>query len=76
MPGMPGESAPVPPPVPKMATATTGTNMVNAQQTNTFNITQQPGQDSKALADEVARRLGEKQGVQRRGAMYDHAMGY
>lgn len=72
--GAPG--APVPPSVPRMATAPGAGASVNAAQTNTFNITQQPGQDSKALADEVARRLAEKQGVQRRGAMYDHAMGY
>ena len=72
--GSPG--APVPPSVPRMATAPGAGASVNAPQTNTFNITQQPGQDSKALADEVARRLAEKQGVQRRGAMYDHAMGY
>lgn len=46
--------------------------------TNAPNITinQQPGQDSKALADEVARRLQERQAVQQRGRMYDSAMGY
>ena len=49
---------------------------MNAPQTNTFNITQLPGQDSKALADEVMRRMAEKQGVQRRGVMFDTAMGY
>ena len=49
---------------------------MNAPQTNTFNITQQPGQDNKALADEVARRLAERDAVRRRGAMYDPAMGY
>lgn len=48
-------------------------NTTNAQQ---ITINQQPGQNSKELADEVARRLKEREGVQRRGMMYDHAMGY
>ena len=59
-----------------MATAKGAAPVVNAPQTNTFNITQQPGQDNKALADEVARRLAERDAVRRRGAMYDPAMGY
>lgn len=46
------------------------------KQTNTFNITQQPGQNSKQLADEVARRLKQQQEAQRRGVMYDAAWGY
>lgn len=48
-------------------------NVTNAPN---ITITQQPGQDSKALADEVARRLQERQAVQQRGRMYDSAMGY
>jgi hypothetical protein len=48
-------------------------NTTNAQQ---ITINQLPGQNSKELADEVARRLKERDGVQRRGMMYDHAMGY
>jgi hypothetical protein len=59
-----------------MATARGGGSVVNAQQTNTINITQQPGQDSRQLADEVARRMAERDAVQRRGAMFDPAMGY
>lgn len=69
-------AGPVPPSVPRMATAPGAGGSVNAPQTNTFNITQLPGQDSKALADEVMRRMAEKQSVQRRGVMFDHAMGY
>jgi TP901 family phage tail tape measure protein len=63
-------------PAPRMATARGGGSVVNAQQTNTINITQQPGQDSRQLADEVARRMAERDAVQRRGAMFDPAMGY
>ena len=59
-----------------MATAKSSPTVVNAPQTYTFNITQQPGQDNKQLADEVARRLAERDAVRRRGAMYDPAMGY
>lgn len=69
-------AGPVPPSVPRMATAPGAGGSVNAPQTNTFNITQLPGQDSKALADEVMRRMAEKQSVQRRGLMFDPAMGY
>lgn len=81
-PGRPGQPGgpPVPtqrlPPIPPMATAKGAAPVVNAPQTNTFNITQQPGQDGKQLADEVARRLAERDAVRRRSAMYDPAMGY
>ncbi|MBF9235596.1 phage tail tape measure protein [Microvirga alba] len=69
-------AVPQPPAVPRMATAPNYGASYNAPQTNTFNITQLPGQDSKALADEVARRLAEKQGVARRSIMFDPALGY
>lgn len=72
----PASASPAPPSVPRMATAPGAAGSVNAPQTNTFNITQLPGQDSKALADEVMRRMAEKQSVQRRGLMFDPAMGY
>lgn len=72
----PASASPAPPTVPRMATAPGAAGSVNAPQTNTFNITQLPGQDSKALADEVMRRMAEKQSVQRRGLMFDPAMGY
>ena len=76
-PGAPGaHGRPAPPAVPPMATARRASTVVNAPQTNTFNITQQPGQDSRQLADEVARRLAERDAVRRRGAMFDPAMGY
>lgn len=63
-------------PTPSMATAKGGGATINAPQTNTITINQQPGQDSKQLADEVARRLAERDAVQQRGRMYDPAMGY
>lgn len=80
-PAQPGQPAQVPtapalPAPPPMATARGAAPTVNNNNQNTFNITQQPGQDSRALADEVARRLAERQGVQQRGAMHDRAMGY
>jgi hypothetical protein len=59
-----------------MATAKGAGATINAPQTNTITINQQPGQDSKQLADEVARRLAERDAVQQRGLMYDPAMGY
>ena len=59
-----------------MATERGAGATVNAPQTNTFNITQQPGQDSKALADEVAKRLEQNQRTRQRGMMFDPAMGY
>lgn len=43
------------------------------QQNNTFHITQQPGQDSKALADEVARRIQQQNAVRARSSMSDRA---
>lgn len=70
--GMPAASAP---PVPSLATARGGATS-NTTNTNTFNITQQPGQDQKSLADEIMRRMAEKQAVQQRGRMYDMALGY
>lgn len=68
--------SPTPPGVPKMATAPGAAGATTTNQTNTINITQQPGQDSKALAAEVAKQLAERQKVQARGRMYDAAMGY
>lgn len=63
-------------PTPGMATAKGAGATINAPQTNTITINQQPGQDSKQLADEVARRLAERDAIQQRGRMYDPAMGY
>lgn len=39
-------------------------------------INQQPGQDSKALADEVMRRMKERESVRSRSMMIDRALGY
>ena len=61
---------------PPMATARGGNQTINNNVTAPITINQQPGQNSKQLADEVARRLEQKQQVQRRGAMYDRPMGY
>jgi TP901 family phage tail tape measure protein len=44
---------------------------VNDNSQTTFNITQQPGQDAKALADEIARRQRAQAGVRQRGALVD-----
>ncbi len=43
----------------------------SATTTNTFNITQQPGQDSRALADEVARQLEQRNAVKQRSSLAD-----
>lgn len=69
-------TTPQPPRVPPMATAPGAAGTVTNNNTNTINITQQPGQNSKALADEVARQLAERQRVQNRGRLFDPAMGY
>ena len=65
-----------PPPVPAMRGTGPGNQTVTNNVQAPITINQQPGQNSKELADEVARRLKEREGVQRRGMMYDHAMGY
>ena len=46
--------------------------------TNAPNITinQQPGQDSRALAEEVIRKLDQRDQTRRRSSMFDRAMGY
>jgi hypothetical protein len=42
-------------------------------QTNTFNVTQQPGQSSEQFAREVAKALERQNGVKQRGALTDTA---
>lgn len=76
-PGQPASSpaTSAPPPVPSLATARGGV-AVQAPQNNTFNITQQPGQDQKALADEIMRRMAERQAVRSRSIMFDLPQGY
>nr|WP_277343274.1 phage tail tape measure protein [Cupriavidus neocaledonicus] len=65
--------APALPAVPPMATARGAGAQVTDQRQYTFDIKTQPGQDNKAIADEVMRRIKSEQGIQRRGAMYDGA---
>lgn len=60
-------------PQPAMATARGAGQQVIDQSQYTFDIKTQPGQDNKAIADEVMRRIKSEQAVQRRGAMYDGA---
>ena len=43
------------------------------QSTTTVTIQTQPGQDNKAIADEVMRRMKAEKGVQQRGSLYDMA---
>lgn len=72
----PNGGAAAPPTLPAMRTPGAPGPTINSTVTAPITINQLPGQDSKALADEVARRLAEKQAVQRRGVMFDPAMGY
>ena len=65
------------PQVPQLATSRGGqAASIDARQSNVFHITQQPGQDSRKLADDIARRLDERDAVRRRSVLYDPAMGY
>lgn len=78
--GAPSQAAAVPatsapPPVPSMATVRGGAS-ATTNQANTFNITQLPGQDSKSLADEIMRRMAEKEAVRGRSIMFDRPLGY
>ncbi|AXF38229.1 putative tail protein [Ralstonia phage phiRSP] len=57
------------PAVPPKATTTTAST-TDARQYS-FTINQAPGQDSKALADEIERRLGIKAGIKNRSSMFD-----
>lgn len=51
----------------------TGPAGFGSNDTYTFNITQQPGQDGKALADSIIQRMNQKQGVKNRSIMFDGA---
>lgn len=62
------------PSLPAMATARGGGNTITDSSTNTFQIYQQPGQNGRQLADEIARQQEERRKVQQRGALYDGAM--
>jgi hypothetical protein len=70
----PSLPAPAPqslPAVPQMRGATGAAGGQSVTQTNTFHITQQPGQDAKQLADQVAERLKRQNDVRNRSAMGD-----
>lgn len=60
------------PTVPPMA-GTSGSAPVTDNRQYTFNVTQQPGQDSAAFARELQRLMRQQDDVKRRGAMYDAA---
>ena len=61
-------------PSPSIASSKSGDS--SATQNNNFVINQIPGQDSKQLADEIAKRMREKQGVSNRSIMFDAPKGY
>lgn len=58
-------------PRPAMANRSGATS--NDNSTHTYNITQQPGQDSKALADELEKRRRAQAGVRARSSLVDGA---
>lgn len=70
---VPGTSAAVPA-LPPMATARNGGTAVTDSSQNTFNIYQQPGQDSRKLAEEIARQQEQRRKVLERGTLFDGAM--
>ena len=72
----PNGSATAPPTLPAMRSTGAPGTTIHSNVTAPITINQQPGQNSKELADEVARRIAERQAVQRRGQMYDAALGY
>jgi TP901 family phage tail tape measure protein len=63
------------PSIPPMATSKGGV-VQNINAPVTLTVHQLPGQDSKAFADDIIRRMAEKQSVNNRSMMFDHAMGY
>lgn len=60
-------------PKPAMATSKAAAPTVNDNSQTTFNITAPPGTTAKEVADEVEKRLKQKQGVERRSIMFDGA---
>jgi hypothetical protein len=65
-----GQSPAKPPP---MATARSSAPSVTSNDTYNISIMQQAGQDQKALADEVMRRMNQQKRVQSRSIMFDGA---
>lgn len=66
----PGAAAPN---VPPMATAAAAAGSAGNTNTNHFNIYQQPGENSDELADRVARKIDQRNGVAARGQFADGA---
>lgn len=62
------------PSLPPMATSKSGVPGVTDNSQNHFTIYQQPGQDSKKLAEEIARQQEQRRSVMQRGTLYDGAM--
>lgn len=62
------------PAVPKMAGERGATSTYEDKSQNTFQIVQQPGQDQKSLAREVAAEQERQRQVRQRGAMHDGAV--
>ncbi|CAG2144364.1 hypothetical protein LMG31506_02990 [Cupriavidus yeoncheonensis] len=60
-------------PQPAMAGASGGTTTVTDNSNTTINVQQQPGQDPRAFADQVARLIQQQADVRRRGALHDGA---
>ncbi len=63
------------PAVPQFANSRSGYSSTTTNNP-VFNITQQPGQNAKSLADEIMRKIDEKNAVKSRSMMFDRAMGY
>lgn len=63
----PAGGAPLPQPQMRGGAGATVTNTTNA----TINVTQQPGQDGRALAAEIDRKIREREQQRQRGALYD-----
>lgn len=57
----------LPQPAPRSGAGTT----VNNTTTNTITVNQQPGQDGRALAAEIDRKMRERENQRQRGALYD-----
>lgn len=58
-------------PLPGLPTTGRAGSQYTDNSTTTFQITQLPGQDSKALADEIARKLQNQQRTRSRSVMFD-----
>src|SRR5262249_2380867 len=66
-------NAKTPPAVPASASRASAPTVTNTYSFGDINITQQPGQDGSALANQIMRELQKKQAVQSRSIMFDGA---